>query len=98
MAGLLDSFLVISQLKPLRLRIKENEYILTFIFIYVFVAFAWLKCEGEVGDCESFLRKHKIYTRGGKHFGASTEYTRISMLSRDSEFKLFTERLPAIMS
>ncbi|KAJ9568373.1 hypothetical protein OSB04_004339 [Centaurea solstitialis] len=61
-------------------------------------AFAWLKCEGEAVDCESFLRKHKIYTRGGKHFGASTEYTRISMLSRDSEFKLFTERLPAIMS
>lgn len=61
-------------------------------------AFAWLKCEGEVGDCESFLRKHKIYTRGGKHFGGSTKYTRISMLSRDSEFELFTERLPAIVS
>ncbi|XP_071731711.1 tryptophan aminotransferase-related protein 2-like [Rutidosis leptorrhynchoides] len=60
-------------------------------------AFAWLKCEGEV-DCESFLRKHNIWTRGGKHFGASTKYVRISMLSRDSEFELLTRRLPAIIS
>ncbi|KAK9066463.1 hypothetical protein SSX86_013785 [Deinandra increscens subsp. villosa] len=36
-------------------------------------AFAWLKCEGEVDDCESFLRRHKILTRGGKHFGAEHE-------------------------
>lgn len=60
-------------------------------------AFAWLKCEGEVADCESFLRRHKIYTRGGKHFGASTKYVRMSMLSRDREFKLLTDRLPAII-
>ncbi|KAK1433841.1 hypothetical protein QVD17_10759 [Tagetes erecta] len=60
-------------------------------------AFAWLKCE-EVDDCESFLRRHKILTRGGKHFGASTKYVRISMLSRESEFNLLTERLPAIIS
>ncbi|CAI9280425.1 unnamed protein product [Lactuca saligna] len=61
-------------------------------------AFAWLKCEGEVDDCESFLRKNKIYTRGGKHFGASMKYVRISMLCRDSEFEVFTERLPTIIS
>ncbi|GKA23033.1 tryptophan aminotransferase-related protein 2 [Tanacetum coccineum] len=61
-------------------------------------AFAWLKCEGEVDDCESFLRRHKIYTRGGKHFGASKKYVRISMLSRDSEFKILIKRLPAIIS
>ncbi|KAD4889023.1 hypothetical protein R6Q59_034085 [Mikania micrantha] len=59
-------------------------------------AFAWLKCEGEVDDCESFLRLHNIVTRGGKHFGASMKYVRISMLSRDYEFKLLTERLPAM--
>ncbi|KAJ0709211.1 putative transaminase [Helianthus annuus] len=59
-------------------------------------AFAWLKCEGEIDDCESFLRRHKVITRSGKHFGASMKYVRVSMLSRESEFKLLTERLPAI--
>ncbi|XP_076939496.1 tryptophan aminotransferase-related protein 2-like [Bidens hawaiensis] len=61
-------------------------------------AFAWLKCEGEVDDCESFLRQHKILTRGGKQFGASMKYVRVSMLSRESEFKVLTERLPTIRS
>ncbi|KAJ0441206.1 putative transaminase [Helianthus annuus] len=61
-------------------------------------AFAWLKCEGDVDDCEGFLRKHKILTRGGKHFGASMKYVRVSMLSREKEFKLLTQRLPAIVS
>ncbi|KAI3726982.1 hypothetical protein L1987_66789 [Smallanthus sonchifolius] len=61
-------------------------------------AFAWLKCEGEVDDCEGFLRRHKILTRGGKHFGACMKYVRISMLSRENEFKLLTDRLPAIIS
>ncbi|KAK9054541.1 hypothetical protein SSX86_025619 [Deinandra increscens subsp. villosa] len=61
-------------------------------------AFAWLRCEGEVDDCESFLRRNKILTRGGKHFGGSTKYVRISMLSRENEFKLLIQRLPAIIS
>ncbi|KAL9243123.1 hypothetical protein vseg_017051 [Gypsophila vaccaria] len=56
-------------------------------------AFAWLKCEGEVEDCESFLRNHKILTRGGKHFGMSPKYVRISMLDRESNFDLFIKRL-----
>ncbi|MBA0713570.1 hypothetical protein Golax_012596, partial [Gossypium laxum] len=34
-------------------------------------AFAWIKCEGDIEDCESFLRGKKILTRGGKHFGVS---------------------------
>ncbi|KAK3037545.1 hypothetical protein RJ639_030353 [Escallonia herrerae] len=59
-------------------------------------AFAWLKCEGEIEDCESFIRKHKILTRGGKHFGVSPKYVRISMLDRDEKFNLFTERLSKI--
>ncbi|KAL6145243.1 hypothetical protein ACLB2K_055931 [Fragaria x ananassa] len=43
-------------------------------------AFAWLKCEDEsVEDCESFLRGHKILTRGGSKFGVSPKYVRISM-------------------
>ncbi|XP_059641949.1 tryptophan aminotransferase-related protein 2 [Cornus florida] len=61
-------------------------------------AFAWLKCEREIEDCESFLRSHKILTRGGKHFGVSSEYVRISMLERDKMFDLFTERLSKILS
>ncbi|KAM7273392.1 hypothetical protein ACFE04_028056 [Oxalis oulophora] len=61
-------------------------------------AFAWLKCEGEIEDCESFLRGKKIITRSGKHFGVSPKYVRISMLDRDSMYNLFLERLSAIRS
>lgn len=56
-------------------------------------AFAWLKCEGKIDDCESFLRGHKILTRSGKHFGVSPQYVRISMLDRDSNYHLFIKRL-----
>ncbi|KAM7471277.1 hypothetical protein LguiA_009460 [Lonicera macranthoides] len=61
-------------------------------------AFAWLKCESELEDCESFLRSHKILTRGGKHFGVSPKYVRISMLDRNEKFNLFAERLSRIHS
>ncbi|THG14745.1 tryptophan aminotransferase-related protein 2-like isoform X1 [Camellia sinensis] len=61
-------------------------------------AFAWLKCEGEIEDCESFLRGHKILTRGGKHFGVCPKYVRISMLEREKNFDLFTQRLSTIQS
>ncbi|KAF9589009.1 hypothetical protein IFM89_018248 [Coptis chinensis] len=61
-------------------------------------AFAWLKCEGEVQDCESFLRSHKILTRSGMHFGADPKYVRVSMLDRNDTFKLFVERLLSINS
>ncbi|KNA23465.1 hypothetical protein SOVF_024580 [Spinacia oleracea] len=56
-------------------------------------AFAWLKCEGEIENCEDFLRSHKILTRSGKHFGMSPKYVRISMLDRDSNYDLFIKRL-----
>ncbi|KAJ9559563.1 hypothetical protein OSB04_004723 [Centaurea solstitialis] len=59
-------------------------------------AFAWLKCNGKVDDCERFLRDHKILTRGGERFGASMKYARASMVSREKEFKLFTKRLSEI--
>ncbi|KAE8697656.1 putative Apoptosis-stimulating of p53 protein 1 [Hibiscus syriacus] len=31
-------------------------------------------CEGEIEDCESFLRRKKILTRSGKHFGVSPNF------------------------
>ncbi|XP_014490583.1 tryptophan aminotransferase-related protein 2 isoform X2 [Vigna radiata var. radiata] len=59
-------------------------------------AFVWLKCEGDVEDCETFLRGHKIITRSGTQFGASPKYVRISMLDTDETFIQFIERLSAI--
>ncbi|XP_042487017.1 L-tryptophan--pyruvate aminotransferase 1-like isoform X2 [Macadamia integrifolia] len=59
-------------------------------------AFAWLKCEGDIQDCESFLRENNIITRSGKHFGMEAKYVRISMLDRNEIFNLFTERLSNI--
>ncbi|XP_023530752.1 tryptophan aminotransferase-related protein 2-like isoform X1 [Cucurbita pepo subsp. pepo] len=62
-------------------------------------AFAWLKCDGDdVDDCESFLRRHKILTRGGKHFGVSPKYVRISMMDREETYDLFIQRLSQIRS
>ncbi|KAI5407146.1 tryptophan aminotransferase-related protein 2 [Lathyrus oleraceus] len=59
-------------------------------------AFVWLKCEGNVEDCESFLREHKILTRSGRHFGVSPKYVRISMLDTDENFSHFIDRLSSI--
>ncbi|XVF12177.1 hypothetical protein REPUB_Repub08aG0091900 [Reevesia pubescens] len=61
-------------------------------------AFAWVKCEGEIEDCESFLRGMKILSRGGKHFGVSPKYVRISMLDRDKNYDTFVERMSTIRS
>ncbi|KAF7838292.1 tryptophan aminotransferase-related protein 2-like [Senna tora] len=61
-------------------------------------AFVWLKCEGEIEDCESYLRGHNILTRSGKHFGVSPKYVRISMLDTDDNFTHFLDRLSAIQS
>lgn len=61
-------------------------------------AFAWLKCEQEIEDCESFLKGNKILTRSGKHFGFSPKYVRISILDRDENYNLFVERLSKILS
>ncbi|KAJ1377430.1 Pyridoxal phosphate-dependent transferase, major domain [Sesbania bispinosa] len=59
-------------------------------------AFAWLKCEGDIEDCESFFRGHKILTRSGRQFGVSPKYIRISMLDTDENFFQFIDRLSAI--
>ncbi|KAL8154176.1 hypothetical protein V2J09_011936 [Rumex salicifolius] len=56
-------------------------------------AFVWLKCENDVEDCEEFLKGQKISTRGGKHFGVSPKFARISMLDRDENFNLFLKRM-----
>lgn len=69
---------------------------MTFLPLPGIVAFAWLKCEGEMEDCEGFLREHKILTRSGKHFGESAKYVRISILPRDEIFNQLTERLSSI--
>ncbi|KAG4389902.1 hypothetical protein GLYMA_06G179000v4 [Glycine max] len=61
-------------------------------------AFVWLKCEGNVEDCESFLRGYNILTRSGIHFGVSPKYVRISMLDTDENFNQFLDRLSAIQS
>lgn len=61
-------------------------------------AFVWLKCEGNVEDCESFLRAHNIITRSGKHFGVSPKYVRISLLDTDENFTQFLDRLSTIQS
>ncbi|XP_010248597.1 PREDICTED: tryptophan aminotransferase-related protein 2-like isoform X2 [Nelumbo nucifera] len=59
-------------------------------------AFAWLKCEGGIEDCENFLRGYNILTRTGKHFGAQGNYVRVSMLDREETFDMFIERLSNI--
>ncbi|GAB4860666.1 Tryptophan aminotransferase- protein 2, variant 2 [Ancistrocladus abbreviatus] len=61
-------------------------------------AFAWLKCEADIQDCESFLKGHKILTRSGRHFGVSPNFVRVSMLDRDDNFHLFVKRLSMIGS
>ncbi|KAI6694877.1 hypothetical protein NL676_022587 [Syzygium grande] len=59
-------------------------------------AFAWLKCNDKVKDCESLLRGHKILARSGNRFGADPMYVRVSMLSREEVSNLFLERLSTI--
>lgn len=61
-------------------------------------AFAWVKCEGEIDDCERFLREHKISTKGGKQFGDSPKYARISVISREQVFEKLVDRISSINS
>ncbi|KAK2977467.1 hypothetical protein RJ640_016095 [Escallonia rubra] len=59
-------------------------------------AFAWMKCNDRIEDCDKFLREHKIVTRSGRRFGTDPKHVRISMVSRDEEFNLFLQRLSTI--
>ncbi|KAF3437488.1 hypothetical protein FNV43_RR20241 [Rhamnella rubrinervis] len=61
-------------------------------------AFAWLRCENNTEDCESYLRGHKILARGGRHFGVEPNYVRVSMLDRDDNFGAFLKRLSMFQS
>ncbi|XP_073126689.1 tryptophan aminotransferase-related protein 2-like [Henckelia pumila] len=62
-------------------------------------AFAWVKCEGEIDDCERFLREnYKILSKGGKQFGDSPKYARISVMPRDHVFEQLVDRLSTIHS
>ncbi|XP_059303990.1 tryptophan aminotransferase-related protein 1-like [Lycium ferocissimum] len=60
-------------------------------------AFAWLKCE-KADDCESFLKKHKILTRGGAYFGSSKKYVRASLIGHLEDYNEFIRRLSLINS
>ncbi|KAK3416759.1 hypothetical protein EUGRSUZ_H02519 [Eucalyptus grandis] len=59
-------------------------------------AFAWLKCNDKVKDCESLLKAHKILARSGSRFGADPAYVRLSLLGREEVFNIFLERLSTI--
>ncbi|XP_006347436.1 tryptophan aminotransferase-related protein 2-like [Solanum tuberosum] len=61
-------------------------------------AFAWLKCEKSIDDCEKFLKKHKILTRSGTHFGSNENYVRISLISHKEEYDEFIRRLSLLSS
>ncbi|KAJ4795572.1 Tryptophan aminotransferase-related protein 2 [Rhynchospora pubera] len=54
--------------------------------------FAWVRCE-EGQDCEAFFKTMKVLSRSGKHFGAGSNYVRISMLDRDTNFDTFIKRI-----
>ncbi|KAG6654993.1 hypothetical protein I3843_05G165200 [Carya illinoinensis] len=56
-------------------------------------AYAWLKCEEGIKDCEEFLRGIEIVGRGGKQFGADPKFARVSLLCREDDFNGFIERL-----
>ncbi|XP_042480593.1 L-tryptophan--pyruvate aminotransferase 1-like [Macadamia integrifolia] len=63
--------------------------------------FAFMKAKEEeegIEDSESFLKEHKILTRGGKNFGSDSRYVRVSLLDREETFNSFLERFSTINS
>ncbi|KAJ0828729.1 putative transaminase [Helianthus annuus] len=61
-------------------------------------AFAWMKCNEGIEDCEKLLRGHKILARSGRRFGSDPGFVRVSMVGREDEFNLFIDRLSKIQS
>ncbi|RDX80790.1 L-tryptophan--pyruvate aminotransferase 1, partial [Mucuna pruriens] len=59
-----------------------------------YAGFIWLKCDDDdIEDCEGYLLgKLKIRSRGGKRFGASAKYARLSMIGTDDEFNELLKR------
>lgn len=91
------------------LNMKGKNGIYPFYSLYTFktkltwffspsVAFAWVKCEGEIEDCESFLRGKKILARAGKNFGVSSKFVRVSMLDREHNFDTLLQRISTSQS
>lgn len=70
-------------------------YILILTIWVSFPAFMWLKCKVDE-DCAQLLKDHKIISRGGRAFGVSTQYVRVSMLDRRPLFDLLLSRLAAL--
>ncbi|KAG0565203.1 hypothetical protein KC19_8G172900 [Ceratodon purpureus] len=60
-------------------------------------AFAWIRCK-KVLDCQDLLKKNRIITRSGRHFGVGREYVRLSMLERNQKFEMMVDRLARIDS
>ncbi|KAL6840562.1 hypothetical protein ACP4OV_030372 [Aristida adscensionis] len=57
-------------------------------------AYAWVKCEREEdGDCQEALIKANIISRTGVFYGASSRYTRLSLLKSDDDFEVLLERV-----
>ncbi|GLT50527.1 hypothetical protein SLA2020_240100 [Shorea laevis] len=61
-------------------------------------AFAWVKCEGDIEDCEGFFKEKKILVRSGKHFGDSLKLVRVSMMDRDQSFEVLLRRINSIQT
>lgn len=47
-------------------------------------------------DCEKLMKAHKMIARSGERFGSEPNYVRISMLSNDTVFDDFLQRLSEI--
>ncbi|KAJ3684795.1 hypothetical protein LUZ61_013959 [Rhynchospora tenuis] len=61
-------------------------------------AYAWLKCENEEDtNCAEVLMKGGIISRG-TGFGASTRYTRLSLLKTDDHFEMLLQKLKPLVT
>ncbi|GJN17869.1 hypothetical protein PR202_gb04972 [Eleusine coracana subsp. coracana] len=62
-------------------------------------AYAWVKCEREEDeDCYEALLKANIVTRSGVGNGASSRYTRVSLLKSDDDFDVLMERVTDLVN
>ncbi|KAL6615938.1 hypothetical protein ACP70R_038208 [Stipagrostis hirtigluma subsp. patula] len=62
-------------------------------------AYAWVKCEREEDeDCHEALLKANIISRTGVWYGASSRYTRVSLLKTEDDFDLLMERVTDLVN
>ncbi|KAL6840564.1 hypothetical protein ACP4OV_030374 [Aristida adscensionis] len=62
-------------------------------------AYAWVKCEGEEDeDCYEALLKANIISRTGVWYGASSRYTRLSLLKSNDDFDVLLERVTDLVN